>query len=217
MGKRPKATLLAKDNIDAQKLHEMGRIIATDCGLPDSAEVHETNPVQIFDFSSLAHCEIPAKILRGDGQVVDGTVEQAEEAMSTACSATVFPVGDALQEPLWTSGLGVNRGFHSALNAVYAALLARERNIASAMENIVQSYACTRGMKWGDGRLAGGGSGNSGVKPGEYWTADPRSRLPMKRKFGCQICVQGSRFVSLRHHILRSEAVSRWKGLHCRR
>merc|ERR1712050_151616 len=178
--KRPKATLLAKDNIDAEKLHEMGRIIATDCGLPDSAEFHEKNPVQIFDFSSLPHCEIPAKILRGDGQVVDGTVEQAEEAMSTACSATVFPVGDALQEPLWTSGLGVNRGFHSALNAVYAALLAREKNIVSAMDNIAHSYACTRGMKWGDGRLAGGGSGNSGVKPGEYRTADPRSRLPMK-------------------------------------
>merc|ERR1740121_2387719 len=178
--KRPKAQLLAKDNVDAATLHEMGRIIATDCGLPASTEFFHTNPVQIFDFSALARCELPTKILRGDGQVVGGTSEQADEAAKIPGSATVFPVGDALQEPLWTSGLGVNRGFHGGLNAVYGALLAREKGIPAAVDEVARSYSCMLDMQWGDGRLAGGGSGSSGVKPGESWTAEPRSRLPMK-------------------------------------
>ena len=31
----------------------------------------------------------------------------------------VLPVGDALQEPFWPEGLGVNRGMHNALDAVW--------------------------------------------------------------------------------------------------
>ena len=30
----------------------------------------------------------------------------------------VMPIGDALQSPFWPQGLGVNAGFHSALNAL---------------------------------------------------------------------------------------------------
>lgn len=177
--KRPKATLLAPDNIDAQKLREMGRLIARDCGLPDSAKLFACNPVQIFDFSSLAHCQLPAKILRGDGQLVDGTAEHAAEAAGIPDTALVFPVGDALQQPLWTSGLGVNRGFHGGLNAVYAALLAREKRLVDAMSELANSWSTMSKMAWGDGRLAGGGSGNSGIKQAAEWTVDPRSRLPM--------------------------------------
>ena len=33
----------------------------------------------------------------------------------------VLPVGDALQEPFWPEGLGVNRGCHNALDACWAA------------------------------------------------------------------------------------------------
>ena len=36
------------------------------------------------------------------------------------CALPVFPVGDALLEPFWPQGLGSNRGFHSALDAVWA-------------------------------------------------------------------------------------------------
>jgi hypothetical protein len=175
--KRPKATLLAPDNVDVDKLHEMGRIIAKDCGLPDTAEFFHTNPVQMFDFSSLGRCELPCKFLCGDGSVVDSASHEASAGPGTAM---VFPVGDSLQEPLWTSGLGVNRGFHGGLNAVYAALLAREQGCVAASSSIHESWDCMLKMQWGDGRLAGGGSGSSGVKPGDKWTAEPSSRLPLK-------------------------------------
>ena len=33
----------------------------------------------------------------------------------------VLPVGDALQEPFWPEGLGVNRGCHNALDAAWVA------------------------------------------------------------------------------------------------
>ena len=33
----------------------------------------------------------------------------------------VLSVGDALQEPFWPEGLGINRGMHNALDACWAA------------------------------------------------------------------------------------------------
>ena len=33
----------------------------------------------------------------------------------------VLPVGDALQEPFWPEGLGVNRGMHNAMDAAHVA------------------------------------------------------------------------------------------------
>jgi len=178
---RPKSQLLAPDNIDVAKLQDMARIIATDCGLPTSTKFFHTNPVQLFDFSALAKCQIAAKILRGDGTLLDGTVENAQDGAGVSNTALVFPVGDALQEPLWTSGLGVNRGFHGGLNAVWAAAIARKQNLRCAMSELSISWQKMQEMHWGDGRLVGGGSGSSGVKAGCAWTADPCSRLPMKR------------------------------------
>ena len=35
----------------------------------------------------------------------------------------VLPVGDALQEPFWPEGLGVNRGCHNALDAAWVRTL----------------------------------------------------------------------------------------------
>ena len=32
----------------------------------------------------------------------------------------VFPVGDSILEPFWPQGLGSNRGFHTAIDAVWA-------------------------------------------------------------------------------------------------
>eukprot|EP00812_Abedinium_dasypus_P012614 NODE_6124_length_528_cov_182.556025.p2 GENE.NODE_6124_length_528_cov_182.556025~~NODE_6124_length_528_cov_182.556025.p2 ORF type:complete len:140 (-),score=59.05 NODE_6124_length_528_cov_182.556025:5-424(-) len=77
----------------------MARIIAPDCGLPPTTEFCATNPVQLFDFSSLACCELPLKLLRADGAVLDDTVETAAGAPATRGSALALPVGDALQEP----------------------------------------------------------------------------------------------------------------------
>ena len=33
----------------------------------------------------------------------------------------VLPVGDALQEPFWPEGLGINRGMHNAFDACFCA------------------------------------------------------------------------------------------------
>lgn len=64
--KRHRSKILLPENVDAAKLEEMGRIIATDCGLPADTPFCDTNPVQLFDFSALGRSELAAKILRGD-------------------------------------------------------------------------------------------------------------------------------------------------------
>lgn len=70
------------------------------------------------------------------------------------------------------------------LNAVWSALLAREVSLKAAMEDVAKGHDLMSKMQWGDGRLAGGGSGSSGVKAGTAWTADPRSRLPWTESRG---------------------------------
>merc|ERR1719410_1476121 len=81
--------------------------------------------------------------------------------------ALVFPVGDALQEPVWTQGLGINRGFHSGMNQAYACLLARESGAGQAVKESCKIHEATCNMKWGMGHsgLAGSGSGSIGLKP----------------------------------------------------
>ncbi len=125
--------LLHPGNIDIDKLHEMARCITTDCGLPPATEFAEVNPVQLFDFSTRSRCIHPVKILH-QNTVLDGTIEHATSIdestkhlnykkviclLQLICiivwgdavkPALVLPIGDALQEPLWTEGLGVNRG-----------------------------------------------------------------------------------------------------------
>ena len=101
--KLPRSQLLQADNIDVDKLREMARTIATECGVPPTASFTDVNPVQLFDFSSLARCELPLKLLLPDGTVADSA---AAAGASAAGAALVCPIGDALQEPLWTSGLG---------------------------------------------------------------------------------------------------------------
>ena len=45
----------------------------------------------------------------------------------------VFPIGDAVLEPFWPQGLGSNRGFHSALDAVWAVHVMREEGLDAAL------------------------------------------------------------------------------------
>ena len=78
--KLPRAQLLQPDNVDADALKRMARLIATECGLPESTAFCDVNPVQLFDFSSLARCERPLKLLTSDGTVVDATADNAKSA-----------------------------------------------------------------------------------------------------------------------------------------
>ena len=78
--------------------------------------------------------------------------------------ALVLPVGDALQEPIWTQGLGINRGFHTAMNQAYACLVAREQaSLAAAVRESCAVQESVVKMRWGMGHsgLAGSGSGSN--------------------------------------------------------
>ena len=173
----PRAQLLQPENVDAEALRSMARLIATEVGLPAEARFCEVNPVQLFDFSSLARCEAPLKLLTADGAVADGTQEHAKAAGSVgAGAALVCPIGDALQEPVWTSGLGVNRGFHGGLNAVYAAACARHRGLPEACAEADKAWRRMLAINWPAGIATDYRKGCC-VKPGETWTADPTTRL----------------------------------------
>ena len=65
--------------------------------------------VDLFDFSE-------RKSLRNAVEVVTAVGGQRLQRR-----LLVLPVGDALQEPFWPEGLGVNRGMHNGLDACWAA------------------------------------------------------------------------------------------------
>ena len=73
--------------------------------------------LQIFDFSMRMQSNVASKIVQGD--TFGGAV---------GAPALVTRVGDALQEPFWPEGLGINRGFLHCFDCAdmvenYAALL----------------------------------------------------------------------------------------------
>lgn len=178
--------ILAPENVDVDRLHEMAREITTEMGLPSTTEFYETNPVQLFDFSRRARCVHPVRVLQcagGEPEIL-GPQEflKLDRPGAKEGVALVLPIGDALQEPNWTQGLGINRGFHTAMNQAFACLLAREKGAKDAVRESVAAQQCVTGMKWGMGNsgLAGSGGGNIGLKPVKEWNSDPRSRLPFK-------------------------------------
>lgn len=83
---------------------------------------------------------------------------------------------------MWTQGLGINRGFHTAMNQAFACVLAREKNLHAAVRESCSVHERVGKMRWGVGHsgLAGSGSGSIGIKPFKEWDTDPRSRLPIK-------------------------------------
>lgn len=152
--------LLQADNLDTPRLLALARDLATAIGVPDTAPFFPVNPVQLFDYSSRARCIVPGKVLavRGDSVAALG----AEGALA-------MPVGDALLEPFWPQGLGVNRGFHTAMNAVHAAHVARTEGAEAAALDLEFSYYATLFGVWTE--YAGY------VGPAESWTADYASRI----------------------------------------
>merc|ERR1719189_1709422 len=104
--------MLASSNVDVQQLGGMVRRIAAFFGLP--TELCETQGAMIFDFSGVRRLESPATV--------------------TASGIFACAAGDALLEPFWPEGLGIVRGFMSALDAASAVVLAaageKERGLA---------------------------------------------------------------------------------------
>lgn len=178
---------LAPENVDVEQLHATARAIMSELGLPESVPFYETNPVQLFDFSRRARCLEPVRVLSATDSSSfsvlsedDFSDEMKESKLSKATLALALPVGDALQEPNWTKGLGINRGFHAGMNQAFACLLAREKSLKAAIAESSSVHKCMLNMKWGMGNssLAGSGSGDIGLKPFKKWDADPRNRIP---------------------------------------
>ena len=94
----------------------------------------------------------------------------------------MLPVGDALQEPFWPEGLGINRGMHNALDACWAAHqwgdAGREAEIVEERQwlyerKTLQMHGKHRAM------LIGYNSDNSkgsSPRPAYAYTPDPGSR-----------------------------------------
>jgi len=107
-----KATIqesLSKDNIDFPKLREFAQFLASAAGVPESTPFAADHGVNIFDFSCKGRLTNPYFACTSSSGEANGPL--------------VLPVGDALINPFWPHGLGVNRGFHSALDAVWAIFL----------------------------------------------------------------------------------------------
>ena len=103
----PEAQLCASKNVDRAKLQDYVRLAVGEF-VPElqHAELVEAQGVQIFDFSE-------RKVSNRASVIVN-----AEELGGVAGQQVlVTRVGDALQEPFWPEGLGINRGFLGALDA----------------------------------------------------------------------------------------------------
>ncbi|KAJ3129902.1 hypothetical protein HK098_007656 [Nowakowskiella sp. JEL0407] len=97
---------LHPENVDIEKLHGLARTLATAVNIPENAPFAAKNGVQIFNFSTKGLCVQYYKVLE-----------------SAVDSSIVLPIGDALQNPYWPQGLGVNRGFHNSLDALWSVYL----------------------------------------------------------------------------------------------
>lgn len=95
--------LLHGSNVDVHRLSAMVKRVATFFGLP--TELSESQGAMIFDFSG---------------------VQRLESAATMVAGVFVCVAGDALLEPFWPEGLGIMRGFMSALDAAWASVVAAE-------------------------------------------------------------------------------------------
>jgi hypothetical protein len=109
--------LLHGSNVDIQQLSAMVQGIAAFFGLP--TELSESQGAMIFDFSGIQRLENAAEVV-GD--------------------VFVCPVGDALLEPFWPEGLGIMRGFMSALDAVAAIVVAASGQREAALKQVQATY-----------------------------------------------------------------------------
>jgi hypothetical protein len=90
---------------DPENLGMYARDVATFVGIAKDADPVGRHPVSLFDFSERVESMKAMRVL----DPVPGNPE----------GALVMLVGDALIEPFWPEGTGVNRGFLSALDAAH--------------------------------------------------------------------------------------------------
>lgn len=155
---------LDRDNIDFNRLREFARHLATAAGVPETAPLAAAHGVNIFDFSCKGRLTKPFTTL------------SPSKPSENAHHPLVLPIGDSLVNPFWPQGLGVNRGFHSSLDAVWTVLLDTlppTGNSTSRNNALLEGDVAHRMMMWFSlmPNLV-----NSGVG----WRADPLTRyVPM--------------------------------------
>lgn len=113
--------LLHGSNVNIQRLQELVQSVAMVFSLP--TKLCQSQGAMIFDFSGVKRLETPATIV-GSG------------SSAMFCCA----VGDALLEPFWPEGLGIMRGFMSALDAASAAVTAFSISKEDAITEINTTY-----------------------------------------------------------------------------
>jgi len=84
----------------------------------------------------------------------------------------VIHIGDTIQNPFWPQGLGVNRGFHSSLDAVYAAYImsTSSQNYELTLTELITAGKTREWVAFNETCL------QSFTLNSPTWTADPISR-----------------------------------------
>jgi hypothetical protein len=138
--------VIARENINTDALWKLARDVCAHFGFAD-AEFAPHNPVQCFDFSAKGELIEKARVL-GDRLLV-------------------LPIGDALQSPFWPQGLGVNKGFHSAIDAVAAALAAERQGAQQGVATQQFLHVVRNYVAFFEQQL---------TAPGTNWSTDPTTR-----------------------------------------
>jgi len=148
-------TLLGADNVDMAQLTDLAKNIACHFGIPPNFTPSQS--VSIFDFSETKRHE-RAIVLAEDPECSE------EHPPLVVCFC-----GDALLEPFWPEGLGIVRGFLSALDCVSSLQVWAQTKDSEAVGR--HSDACYKILK-----SVAGQTREMTLKPAAEWRLDPATR-----------------------------------------
>lgn len=137
----PKTNSVAVKNHAA--LEKFARNVANVLGVPEECQPHGSNAVKVFDFSMRSHVLNPCKILKHKDSITGKSI-----------SAFLHLAGDALLEPFWPEGLGINRGFMSAFDVAWAIRQSRKQDDKMVLDEREATYKAQR-MITGNERAGG--------------------------------------------------------------
>lgn len=147
--------LTAAPNIRREQVRGIAAAAAAHFGLPAMDFVKPPHDAQLFDFSGTKRAQRGCAFL--DGSTVGGH------------AAMVVLVGDALLEPFWPEGLGIVRGFHSALDAAAVAGAWASGGPAAARRASAEAFTALKTLN--------GKTAERVLQPDpSRYTADPKTR-----------------------------------------
>eukprot|EP00924_Labyrinthula_sp_SR-Ha-C_P001372 maker-scaffold_44-snap-gene-1.100-mRNA-1 protein AED:0.07 eAED:0.07 QI:0/0/0/1/1/1/2/0/596 len=134
--------VLDKSNVKTENLFKLARKISSAVGIPETCSFTKKNPVQLFDFSARARAVNPHIFLTMKENKVQ------VESIPSNNSIPVFPIGDTLFEPFWPQGLGSNRGFHGAMDAIFSLMVMQRKSLIEGDKERRFSYSCMNQTGW---------------------------------------------------------------------